>query len=213
MNSYPISPPPSPGSEDNWNLEEEVTISTDRSLSPLTDPDDLPMLSESSAPLRMRNSPDPPPPSPTFSRTRRQLFQPDSNWDSDPETDALPPTGNPSGTLPSLGTSPTFLTIYEYVITVPSEELQRTTCILLLWNESSTSFGDRLVLENLGTLGTQRVWTLTLKILSQNFGTAIMVRSTLLSMSFVELSVSPISYGGSIGTRSLWRSRALPLPW
>lgn len=74
-------------------------------------------------------------------------------------------------------------------------------------------FGDVLALENLAGPGQRPGWMLTLKTRDQNSGTDIVVRNTLLSMNFEEVSTWPIYLGGWTDTRSLWRSKDHQPAW
>lgn len=98
-----------------------------------------------------------------------------------------------------------------FVAILPSHESGKTTWLQLLRSERYAFFGEQPELENLETLGQPPVWMLFQRIRVQNGGMATGTRNTLSSMNFVEELLLSTSFGGSIGTLSVWRLREVPL--
>lgn len=201
------------GSKVSLNKEEPQDIYTGRSSSPSNEASDSEL---SDTPLVMASTPSYHVPSPPKSMYGRKTpGSPTLNLNLGASLSSGTPqrTGTPSWTPASVENWMKFPLTFWYVITLPSDESPQIICLLNLWKDSFTYFGDRLVLENLEWPGQKGVLLLTLKIHCQNSGTDTVVRNTLSSMNLGELSTSPMYFDGSIVTQSLWRSKALPSPW
>lgn len=115
--------------------------------------------------------------------------------------------GMKSDALPLPGDCLQFPVTYLFGVTMPSEESARIIYNRLLWSELYMYSGVGLVLESREELGMKQEWMLSLKIRCLSSGMVTMVTDMLLSMNLEGVSLSLISYGGSIAIQSLWKSK------
>lgn len=129
------------------------------------------------------------------------------NLESSPTEKMSLLTGMKSEALPLPGDILQFPVTYLFGVTMPSEESARTIYNHLVWSELYMYSGVGLVLESREELGEKQDWTLSLKIRCLSSGMVTMVTNMLSSMNLEGVSLSLISYGGSIAIQSLWKSK------
>jgi len=208
MNSYHISPPPSNGSEDNWNRGLEGFFTGNWSPLSTEISDSLPSNEFLETPPTP-NSLDQTPQSTTYGRTTPGLTTPSSSLGSDSSAGMRSGTGNRYGTPPRpvilvTSTSPRVCSIIEL-----SNRSPRITWSPQHWNELYMSSGDRLERVRAEELGQRPERTHTLKIRGPNSGAVIRAAQTWSWTSSGVESTSDISSGGSIDTPYSLRSRAV----
>ncbi|AIF34819.1 hypothetical protein [Sewage-associated circular DNA virus-7] len=171
-----------------------------------------PRSKQSSAPPCMPKSPDPLPPVTTFGRKILESPEPSSSSESGPSNATIPETGMPSGKWPLPAISVESPLVFGFRVIGLCGPSALTIRSRLEWSELASYSGVVLGLESLAALGTKPVWTLTLRIQTQNFGVGTMVRETLLSMNLEEESMSLTSSDGSTAIQSTWKLKEAQLP-
>lgn len=184
---------------------------TGNCLSSPTKQEDSHGLSLPSAMDVIGNSPDQKLLTPTYGRKRPGSVI-SSNSESDQSDETVSETGMQFGRWPSLADMMRSTNQFWFHIIVQSDVSLKTTFNHLLSLEQFLSFGEELVLESQGAPGTKLGWTLTVKTLEQNSGTAIAVRNMLSSTNFVEQSTYPIYLDGLTVTLSTWKLKG-PQPF
>lgn len=129
------------------------------------------------------------------------------NWEPSPSKGTSNQTGSVFGISPRLGKSSKSLLLYELHIIGLSAQLQQTLCNRMKLLKLYLSFGALLEQASRDAHGKKRVYSLTLRVRLQNFGAATEVNQMLFWMNFVEISRSAICSDGSIGTRSIWKTK------
>lgn len=153
------------------------------------------------------NSPDQKPQVTTSGRMTPESREPSLNLEQDPSNEMTPRTGTPSGNLQHAVTSYPFQPMYVFSITGLCEASALTLQNRLLWSELVMYSLVQLALVSQGQLGREQVWTLTLKIPTQNSGAVTAANQVLSSMNFVVESMSRTYYAGSIAIRATWKSK------
>jgi len=103
-----------------------------------------------------------------------------------------------------------FRRLFVFKITGLCEQSAQTTLNQLQWSELAMYSGVKLALASRGELGKRLDYKLTLRIQEPSFGAGIKARSMLLSMNFVEASMSVTCFDGWTVTQSSWKLRDLP---
>lgn len=206
MISHRISRPVFGTVPDNWNGEMGATF-TGKSLSPSARRVLWPQSKEYTEPLVMQSSPEV-----TQLENMSIKSTPESKVQSSPLEASLTGkmsllTGMKSDALPLPGDCLQFPVTYLFGVTMPSEESARIIYNRLVWSELYMYSGVGLVLESREELGKKQDWTLSLKIRCLSSGMVTMVTDMLSSMNLEGVSLSLISYDGSIAIQSLWRSK------
>lgn len=114
-------------------------------------------------------------------------------------------TGIEFGKLPKQEILWKSLPMYAFKVTGLSDKLVQTMRSQLEWSELAMCSGVELELASRGKLGLLREWELILKIRGQSSGVATKAKAMLLSMNFVEVSISHTCSGGWTVIQSLWR--------
>lgn len=195
----------------SWNSE-KADSSTGNSLFAF-EPKCLWPRSGKSLVTPMPNSPDPKQQETmSIKKTPEWKAQP-SNSGSYRSTVESQPTGMKYENSPLPEPLQAFPVTYLYVITMHCEELAQTTYDQLVWSELFQYFGVELELGSHVEPGKKRVWKLTLKTPTANFGMVTKVTDMLSLMNFAEESQSVTYLDGSIGIQSLWKSKDPASPY
>ena len=212
-----VSPPglsriASYGFADSWNVENSPTTSITSSLLPSPRRSLLPELLACLEPESTPNSLGRKPRAPMSIKKKRARVNL-SNMEQSPSTEALKLIGSQYG--PPL--SPTIFSpcprVSEFKVIGPYELLEPILLLLLRWNDKSLCSGEHLGLERVEEPGMKQDWMLTARIRGQSFGMDTKLSETLSSMSFVVVSMLPISYGGVTGIRLEWKQKEAQDLW
>lgn len=207
--SSPMSQSESLGSEDSWSSVQEAS-STGRSSLDSHASNPFEESPESLEPNSMQNLPGLKRQRTMSGRMTPRFRARGSNSAVNLSNAVTRQIGNEHGTSPQQATSWVFQHPSVFLITGLSEPSSKTLWLQLLQSVLFKSTGARLELGKVAVHGKRREWTLTLSLPLLSSGMATEVSTMLLSMNFVELSRSPTSCDGWIGTRSWWITKALP---
>lgn len=122
-----------------------------------------------------------------------------------------PRIGSPSVVLPLKESWKKYLPMFSFVVTLHCEGLAKTIYDRFLWSALVQFSGVELALESREEPGMKRVWTLTLRIRTPNFGMVTDLIDMLLSMNLEEASQSAICFDGWTDIRSSWKSKGAQL--
>lgn len=209
MNSLPTSPCPANGSKANLKLVHPLptvigkSALRSRKKSRLNKSENVLDQSTASFPVH-------PPPTPTVGKKTLLYQEPVLNSELSPFNETPKQIGKQFGPPPSPAIWKPSRHIVEWSIMGAFEELVLTIHEQSEWKENALSIGARLELENLDVPGMRQVWKLTVKIPGPSSGVVTKWRRMLLSMNFVEESISPICFDGWTGTLYEWKSKGLP---
>lgn len=204
------SPCPARGSRASLRLGRQRSSCIGRSVSPSprrvlfgVSPEPLEPVVISSSPVAM-------PPPITFGRNPLGSPVPSSSWGSSPSVAPIDLIGTISGRLLSEEISRAFQAPSEYKVIGLSRSSLQTTLDLLELNESFRSTGVGVEAESHGVLGLKLVNSLILRTLEPSSGVDTLVRKTLSSMNFEEVSILPMSCVGQMFIQSLWKLKEPP---
>lgn len=210
--SSPSSPLESYGSRVNWSAEMSTATSIGNSYVPSTRRRLFANFARRSGVLDTTNSQEVTQQNNTAGRNSPEFQELSSNSEQESSSETASETGMPSGNLlnqelwiPSL-----FQSVFK--VTGLSEQYRRILLSRLRWNETVMSFLVLLTQESRSLLGSELVWTLTLKIQDPSFGVVTMVTDQLSLMNFEVELISRISSAGQIAIRSLWKLKDLVVP-